>query len=359
MINLVLIHNEISRLKIRFGLSFKQRMMLYRMLEKMTGEPAGLQINEAVIELQGVEIDKELRTPLWYMYNDLIEQMRSTDANFATSLAKYIPQQDVMIISAAEQDDITLGFTTVIDNNKKTYAMKQAFIQALAYPLFLICALLAVLYYFCNNLIPAMAQNIPVNAKLSSLSLFILALAGNFYMWFFALLGGVVLSILFIWWALPNFADKYRSYIEEIPPFNMYRLMVGCGFLLALNSLGKAGFMQIDALEQINSLARPYLRRRIETVMDLMADGLDIGQALIHSKLNFPDKRMIKELAIQMKYSDDNSLDILSATLAADGLETINRQAKILNTGITFLVFLSIGMLYFGIYGLGMDLGNI
>ena len=359
MRNLILVHNEISRLKMRFGLTFKQRMMFYRMLEKMTGEPAGLQINEAVTELQSIEVENDLRTPLWYIYNDLIEQMRNTGANFASSLAKYIPQQDVMIISAAEQDDITLGFTTVIDNNKKIYAMKQAFVQALAYPLFLICALLGVLYYFSNNLIPAMAQNIPSNAKLSSLSLFMLALASNFYIWFWIVLGIVITMILFVWWALPNFAAKYRTYLEDIPPFNMYRLMVGCGFLLALNSLGKAGFMQIDALEQMNSLARPYLRKRIEMVMDLMADGLDIGQALIHSKLNFPDKRMIKELAIQIKYSDDNSLDVLSANLATDGLETINRQAKILNVVITFLVFLSIGMLYFGIYGLGMDLGNI
>lgn len=353
------IHNRFSKLLMKFSFNYKKRMAMYRMLEKMTAEPAMLQINEAVEELRALEINKELKTPMWYVYDDIMEQMRSSDADFAKSLAKYVPQQDTMIIAASEQDDITLGFSTVIDNNKKTAEMKKAFVSALSYPLLMVCVLLALLYYFSIKVIPAFVDNIPPGVTLSPSSILLEDLSNNFDWWFsivvICLIGLVFLTI----WALPNFTSKYRKYLEDIPPFNMYRLMVGCGFLFALNSLGKAGFMQIDALEQMEKLAKPYLRFRIRTVMELMADGMDIGQSLIASKLNFPDKQMVLELAIQTKYSESDSLEILSTTLANDGLEVIRHQAQILKFLITLLVFSTIGFLYFSVYQFGIDLGNV
>jgi hypothetical protein len=41
-------YNRISELGKQTVMSYKKRMAMYRMLEKMTGEPAVLQINEAI-----------------------------------------------------------------------------------------------------------------------------------------------------------------------------------------------------------------------------------------------------------------------------------------------------------------------
>jgi type II secretory pathway component PulF len=134
-------HNQLARIRKTTALSYKKRLAMYRMLEKMTAEPATLQINEAVEELKALELINGLRSPLWYVYEDVMEQMRNSDANFANALAKYVPQQDTMIIAASEQDDITIGFTTVIENNQKTSQMKKAFTSALAYPLLMVIIL--------------------------------------------------------------------------------------------------------------------------------------------------------------------------------------------------------------------------
>ncbi len=355
------INNTMAELNksLGFALPYKKRMAMYRMLEKMTGEPASLQINDAVIELRGLEDDKGSRSPLWYIYDDVIEDMRSSDAGFAGAMAKFVPQQDTMIIHASEQDDITLGFRTVIENNKKTHAMKQEFMKALLYPSFLIVAVLGLFYYFSLYVIPVMAENIPKGSNISASSAFLIAMANSFYWWFSILMVTLVVMVISINWALPNLATKHRKYFEDIPPFNMYRLMIGCGFMFALNSLSRAGYIQIDALEQMLGLSKPYLRHRVEVLMDLMSDGKDLGEALIHSGLDFPDKQMVRELAIQVKYSEEDALEILSNTLAEDGLETIRAQAKVINIAITLFVFSCIGFLYLSIFGLGMELGNV
>jgi type II secretory pathway component PulF len=353
------LHNNCAEVMKYTAMTFKRRMALYRMLEKMTGEPATLQINDAIIELQTLEIEKDLKTCMWYVYSDIIEQMRNTDADFAKALSKYVPQQDTMIIAASEQDDITLGFTTVIETNQKTNQMKKAFTEALGYPLLMTVVLLAVLYYFSIKIIPAFTESIPEGTVLSSSSQFLVKMANTFNIWFSCVVIVLIAVLAFIMWALPNFTNKYRKYLENVAPFNMYRIMIGCGFLFALNSLSKAGFMQIDALEQMLKLARPYLKYRIRTVMELMADGMDIGQALIYSKLDFPDKQMVRELAIQTKYSEDDSLGVLVHTLAEDGLQVIKQQAQFLKFVITLIVFGTIGFLYFAVYQFGLDLGNL
>jgi type II secretory pathway component PulF len=339
-------------------MSYKQRMKMYRMLEKMTGEPASLQINEAMEELRNLEIMKDLKSRLWYIYDDVIEQMRNSDADFARALAKYIPEQDTMIIAASEQDDITIGFHTVIENNKKTHAMKKAFTTALAYPGFLLVVLIILLYYFSVKVIPAFVESIGPGVILSDSSQFLVFMANNFNLWFSILLITTLTLVALIAWALPNFNTRYRKYLENVAPFNMYRIMVGCGFLFALNSLGRSGYMQYECLEQMVTLAKPYLKYRIQRIMEHMADGLDIGQALVYSQLNFPDKQIVRELSIQIKYSDDDSLESLSTILAEDGLEAIKLQAAGLKFAISILVYGTIGYLYFAVYQFGIDLGS-
>src|SRR5690606_11920022 len=99
-------HNQISYVCRKTTMNFKTRMALYRMLEKMTGRPATLQINEAIEELKGLEVRKDYKSRLWYVLDDVMNAMRSSEAKFAKSLTKYVPEQDVMIISASEEDDI-------------------------------------------------------------------------------------------------------------------------------------------------------------------------------------------------------------------------------------------------------------
>ncbi|MBP9741746.1 MAG: type II secretion system F family protein [Burkholderiales bacterium] len=352
-------HNYFGRLAKKTAMTYKQRQKIYRMLEKMTAEPAVLQINEALAELKMLEARGELKSRLWYVYDDIMEQMRSSEADFAHALAKYVPQQDTMIIAASEQDDITLGFTTVIENNRKTNEMKQAFTQALAYPILMVCVLVTLLFYFSIKVIPAFMESMQSGVVLSSSSVFLVEMAQSFNWWFSLLVIGIVGVGLFIVWALPNLTHKYRKFLEDLPPFNMYRIMIGCGFLFALNSLSKSGYLQYEALEQMLKLAKPYLRYRIELLMDKMADGLDIGEALIYSKLNFPDKQMVRELAIQIKYSDEDTLEVLSSNLAEDGLEIIKIQAQIMRFLITFIVFGVIAFLYFAVYQFGSDLANV
>lgn len=355
-----ILHNFLAKRFAKTALTFNRRQIIYRMLEKMTGEGTGIPIYEAIGELKIFEKKNNFKSRLWYFYDDLLIKMRSTSATFSTAIANYIPEHDVVILKSAELDDISYGFSILLEVNKNSKNMRKAFVNNLSYPIFLIFLLSLVLYFFSKKIIPEYSGIIPFDANISSYSKFLLKSSKNFDIWmpiFIVVIGSL---LFFVSWALPNFINKNRKYLESLPPFNMYRIMIGCGFLFALNSLTKVGFQQLEALIQMSEVAKPYLKYRIEVIIGYMAEGNDIGNALIKSGLNFPDENMMKELSIHSKYSQqDNSLEVLSKSLAEDGLEVIQLQAKILNYVITTVIFGIIGFLYLGIYNLGQDLSNI
>lgn len=355
-----LLHNFFAKIFVKSALTFNKRQIIYRMLEKMTGENTGIPIYEAIEELKVFEKSGNLKTRLWYFYDDLLIKMRSTSDNFSTAIASYIPEHDVIILKSAELDDISYGFSILLEVNKNNKNMRKAFVSNLSYPIFLIFLLAIVLFFFSKKIIPEYSGIIPYNANISSYSSFLIVASNSFNIWMPIFIVVIIALLLFVIWALPNFINKSRKYLEGLPPFNMYRIMIGCGFLFALNSLTKVGFQQLEALVQMSEVAKPYLKYRIEVIINYMAEGNDIGNALLKSGLNFPDENMMKELSIHSKYSQqDNSLEVLSKSLAEDGLEIIQLQAKLLNYAITTIVFGIIGFLYLGIYTLGQDLGNI
>lgn len=349
------LQNNLADRNKKRAFNYSKRMAFYRKLERMTGEPAAVPINDALFELQNLEEIKGRRSSMWYLLDDIMLQLRSTKDSFTDCLSKYVPENDVMVLAAAESDDIALGFKALIESNKKSRIMKKTFISAIAYPCILIVVMLMVISGFSIWIIPQYAEMIKPETTLSMLSSLLLNTSKYLPIWLPSLMITIIGVIAFIIWALPNL-NKFRLQIEDIPPFNMYRIMTGGAFIFALNSLSKAGYSPQEALHEMKNSTKPYLNHRISIYLELMAEGKDLGDVLYESQLNFPDKDMVKELSIQTKYSDeDNSLEILSEVLFEDGLEVIQKQAKLINGIMTLIITTVIVMLYVGILMLGQD----
>lgn len=356
---LIEIQNNLAERSKKGAFTYTKRMAFYRKLERMTGEPASVPINDALLELQTLEEIKGRRSSMWYLLDDVMERLRSTKDSFTICLSKYIPESDVMVLAAAERDDITLGFKSLIESNKKSRMMRQVFISAISYPLVLTVLIIAIITGFSIWIVPQYAEMITPETVLSPLSNVLVITSKYLFIWLPLLIGIIVSLAIFIIWALPNL-NKFRLQIENIPPFNMYRIMTGGAFIFALNSLSKAGYSPQESLIEMQDSVKPYLRHRIDIYLDMMADGKDLGDVLYESQLNFPDKDMVKELSIQTKYSDeDNSLEVLSDVLYEDGLEVIKKQAKLVNALMTLSITIIITALYVGILLLGQDISGV
>ncbi len=162
---------------------------------------------------------------------------------------------------------------------------------------------------------------------------------------------------MFTLWALPNYRSGFRLILDKFPPFSIYRILVGVSFLHTLSALTKAKLKQNDALIEMKRFAQPYLIYRINKYLMSINNGKSLGQALISTKLNFPDEYVIKELAMYAESGNiDDAMHEVIHSLNEDGLELVNKQAGILKTISFAWIMTLIMILIMSIFTFVMDL---
>jgi type II secretory pathway component PulF len=164
---------------------------------------------------------------------------------------------------------------------------------------------------------------------------------------------GIVALFVFISFTFSKWTGKYRKMFDKIPPWSIYRLISGAGFLMSLGSLIGSGVQTSRALEKINKHANPWLRERISATLHYVYSGLNVGKALRQAGYNYPDKVLIEDLVV---YADLPSfaemLDILGKEWLTDTTEKISKQTKVLNSFALFCLFGIIAWLFSGLYAI-------
>ncbi len=78
-----------------------------------------------------------------------------------------------------------------------------------------------------------------------------------------------MLTVIIIF-TLPYWTGKIRSKFDLIPPWSIYRSVIGCGFLLSLSSLITAGIPTPEAIRIISRNASPWQEESVEFISNQM-----------------------------------------------------------------------------------------
>ena len=340
-------------------MSFKQnkRLQLYRILNKTTDEKRrGLKVLNVLGSLKKQE---KKHSAMYKIYSLWIKQLNN-GFRFSEVIKDYVPAAEAMLISANEKaGKISDGFKMALDlaNQKKQFT--NIVIQALTMPAILFTMGIIVLSYFCSSIIPSLSNTVPLD-KMSNLSLFVLHTSSSFGVWMPMFLISCGAIVMFTIWALPNYKAGFRIKLDNLPPFSIYRIVVGISFLHTLSALVKARLKQTDALIEMKRFAPPYLNYRIDKYLQQINRGTPLGGALISTKLNFPDKEIIKELSMYAESGNiDEAMNEVIASLSEDGIELITKQAAILKSiSIAWIVGL-IGFLSLSLFTFMIDLQSM
>lgn len=333
---------NISKLIMKSNFTVSARVKFYRTMSRATNERRGV---KAIIVLKSMIKIEERRnknkpTQLSKMFRAIAEKVER-GRKFGEAINEFVPAIEAGQIYAAEvSGKISDGFKLALDTAKQQELFSKTFKEALMGPVFNLALAMGVLFVFLKILIPQVANAVPVEV-MSPLSLFLLRLAKTFNWWFPILIFVIIFGIVWVAWAMPNYNGRFRKRLDNFPPFSMYKLMIGCSFLLSLTSLMKARTNQVTALETIRKFAKPYLKFRINKILE--HTGKNLGEALIVTKLDFPDKDVINELSMA---SDQGvlteALPEIVDTLNVDGVDAIKFQA---NVAAAITKFIAIGIL--------------
>ncbi len=284
--------------------------------------------------------------------------------SFSSALRGWAPPTEIMLLSVGDIANMEMALANTIKVVEGVRRMKEPVISAVTYPLFLILISLFLIYGVGRWMVPPMLDAVPqlkwkgLAKSLVDLSYFV----SDHPFFLFSTLPILILIILF---TLPRWKGKARAIIDHAPPYSIYRIFIGVGWLLSLSSLVKAGTPVSKALRSLRADATPYLLYRIDRALSFINNGDNLGDALYKTELGFPDDEVIGDLRIYAEL--DNFSEALS-NLSDDWLESsvkdIEKKSAVLNSAAILMIAAIVAWAVMGTFDMqeqmvsGMGLGG-
>lgn len=231
------------------------------------------------------------------MLHQVIERMDDGEP-FHRALQGYARDTEQLVLSSMVQVQDHAGVLrqavrclTVAEAIKSQY-LKMALVPAIALP-----AIVGILVLLAVKIVPMLENSIPperwagIAAVLRAIARFTLSP----WAWVALVLALilVVLSIL----SLPRWTGRVRRRLEGLPPWSAYKAMVGAQWLIMLGGMLASGQKLVESLEQMNRSAQPWLKERVNAILELVHSGTKFGKALHRTGFNFPESEVVRTLA--------------------------------------------------------------
>jgi hypothetical protein len=263
------------------------------------------------------------------------------------ALAGWIPQEERMLLSAGDKRGYT-GFSEAIDQimelNRASGEMIKAIVSGLIEPTILITGMYFLMLWMATNF---NAKAIAVtHIKPSQLS----GSAHQFYeMGVFAstpwaVLVPVLLAAFIgaVFYSMPRWTKPagLRRFFDKIPPYSIYRSIVGARWMMAFATLGMANIPYEIIFFETSNLSSPWLKTKLDDIAKLYRRGLGLGQAFFKSGHNFPSKVLCEDLVF---FGDRPEFEKTLLVLSDDWVKSTNILVKVLASALTAVGYMVVG----------------
>jgi len=271
--------------------------------------------------------------------------------SMADGFRPFIPLSEYLLLKAGEEAG---SLTTMLRHAAVTVRAKSdmvgAVLSATAYPVVLNVAAFGYFYFYALSIVPKLVTPgmkpetwEPAARALVSASRWV-----NSYGWIVPL----VLIALFVFMAyrMPRATGKLRQILDSVPPWSIYRVVVGSSVVLSIAAMVRSRYKLLDALMISRDAGQPWLRERLDAGITGVRRGLNLGVALRDAGHQFPDKQVIGDLII---YSQSESFEEALNSVADDMLKNSVSLVKTICGGLTVIAYINLAVIL-GFITIGM-----
>lgn len=349
---------DLERAWQRLFFTRKQRLTVYRQLENLL--QSNIKMDLALSILWNRTSRNGQRPNRRYAPILAAWQRQNRDGeSFGQILAEWAPPSEQMLIEAGETaGDIPDALNQAIEMAESAGKIRNTLVSSLAYPTLLMLLLLSMLAGFSWELVPAFTQILPVE-RWTGAALMMYQLSQMVTHWFLAIVICLVLSVIAFFSTLGTLTGPTRIILDRLPPWNLYRIWQGAGFLSSIASLLKAGVPVSGALRRMRANANPYMRERIEGTTYFINEGANFGEALNRAGYDFPDRDIIEELEIYAPLTGfSESMTGISKRWISGSVGKMETMSRVIRTIMIFLIALNVMWMLGGMFDLMQQLNK-
>ena len=347
---------DVNRRWARLQLTTQARLRLYRKIAKMLAN--GLPLLKILEELE-MRASHEGRKPSEPLALTLADWrgIVQNGGMLAEAMAWWVPHTEQMIVMAGEQsgrlEASLLNVCAVVQYGRR---IRTAIVGGLTYPAVIVAMTIGYVYLFGKLVIPRFASIVsPEHWHGVAKSLYTLS---NFVQGGMLYCLAVLLALLVaLFYSMPRWAGRLRVWLDRFPPYSIYRLITGCGFLVAFSSLQQAGFTVERSLDRLGADARPWLRQRIDDMLFGVKSGVNVGEAMKNAGYGFPSEEIVDDLCVYAEYKGfAEALHSLASEWMSEGVETIEAQMRVVNGFAIVVLALVLSWLITGFFGIQQEI---
>lgn len=332
------------------------RLRLYRKIAKMLSN--GLPLLKVLEELE-MRASHEGRKPNEAEAVVLSDWRRvvQNGGMLSEAMQWWVPHTEQMIVMAGEQSGrLELALSTVSAVVTSGRRIRTAIVGGLTYPLVIFVMTIGYLYLFGKLVIPRFEMIVsPERWHGVAHSLYTMSRFVQGWMIYCVIL--VVLLMVALFYSMPRWTGNARVILDRYPPFSVYRLIVGCGFLVAFSSLQAAGFTVEKSLNRLADNAQPWLRERIDDMLFGVKSGLNVGEAMKNTGYRFPSTEIVDDLCVYAEYNGfTEALHALADEWMQEGVTIIEAQMRIINGIAIITLALVLSWLITGFFGIQQEI---
>lgn len=345
-------------LAVRFEFSAKNRMRFYTKLGQLLDN--GVSLENALKQLYSIRGRNSAGSVLPVLYQRWRKNV-ANGMNFGHVLAPYIPSAEAILMeTGANSGRLVEALFNAADTVGQQTKVKDAIIKNAAYPVILICMLIAALALSSHMVIPTFAEILPVEQWEGS-AYYVAKIAETIqdYGVFIGVI--VTLILVVIGFSLPRWTGRERLYFERFVPWSLYKMWQGSSFLLAVAAMMRSGVkMDEVSLSRISRNADPYLKQRVMALRKHILSGHNLGEALHLTGYEFPEDELIADLRVYAKLREfDKNLIRITRTWVNDLVEKVEITMRGLNLVVLVLIAVVIGFLITSLYGVVQQMQSV
>lgn len=337
---------------VRHGFNADARIDFYESIGTLLENGKSLQ--DALTTMHGSASDDGRRhgVPTAVIIADCLESMREGHT-LSTALTPWIPAQECWLIAAGERaGELGLACHSACSTITDQRGLVSAVVSALAYPCVLLLALCGVLALIGYAIVPdLLKQGAVEHWRGTTHAMLVVGLSvqavGP------ALVGLLIACLAGIGASLSRLTGRMRDCLDAWPPWSIYRVLLGTGFLMNIGTMLGAGVRLEDCMIVMLRHANPYMRERLDDTLRGIRAGLTLGNALHAAEHRFPNPRAVRYL---MDLSGEQGFDQVVQRFARRELDRsvrdIARHSKVVGNMLTLLVAGACALFLLGTMGI-------
>lgn len=332
-------------LKLQFGAA--QRIRVYQKLNRFLSSSVSLRQALEIMYQHASEDGRKPKAPTAVI---LLQWLRSVKngQSFGQAIQGWVPDGDRLVIEGGEAaGNLPQSIERAVLISESLRLIVSTIVSGIAYPVMLFLAAIGFLIFFGTAVIPQFEEILPreewtgVAGQMSVMSDFV----QNGMIW--VLLALVALGIL-IAATMTKWTGPLRARFDRYPPWSLYRLVIGAGFMLTVSGMIRAGIAVPKILSMLQRGASPWYVEKLSKTLFQVKNGHNLGEALYRTGFNFPDKETVADLRAYANLNKfDETLQRLGEEWLGDAIKRIKAQMAVLF--MTCLLFF--GGVFFWIAG--------